>query len=548
MNSGRLEWGKDSKAAAGIGKSRRKVRNSLLEGSLMVENRILMTNNTILIVFVHGWSVTSTDTYGGLPVRLVKEATALGLSINIREIFLSRYISFHDEVRVTDISRAFRTAIEDELAGYLADGTRFVCITHSTGGPVVRDWWHRYYEVDPKAGICPMSHLIMLAPANYGSALAQLGKARINRLKSWFEGVEPGQGVLDWLELGSKEAWKLNMTWVCSDGSQIGHKGVFPFVLTGQSIDRAIYDNLNSYTGETGSDGVVRVAAANLCGTYIRLSQEIPQPVPKKPGVYKASELKVETICTAPQTALRVISAKSHSGNKMGIMRSIKENLDDTKNGETINAILACIQVADEKQYKTLCKQFGAETVEVQKAEQLEVEQRLLKDACFIHDRYSMVIFRVQDDEGYPVLDYDLLLTAGAEADPNHLPQGFFIDRQRNSISPETITYYLDRDVMKGSKAIEDKDGNIVRNAISGAEMLGLRVIARPDDGFVYYLPCEIKASSDTLQTVLHANSTTLVDIVLRRIVRKNVFCMARVTNGTKPGSFKNTKQGDGIV
>ena len=48
-----------------------------------------------------------------------------------------------------------------------------------------------------------MSHLIMLAPANYGSALAQLGKQRLSRIKSWFEGVEPGQGVLDWLELGS---------------------------------------------------------------------------------------------------------------------------------------------------------------------------------------------------------------------------------------------------------------------------------------------------------------------------------------------------------
>jgi hypothetical protein len=28
----------------------------------------------------------------------------------------------------------------------------------------------------------------MLAPANFGSALAQLGKNRVGRLKSWFEG------------------------------------------------------------------------------------------------------------------------------------------------------------------------------------------------------------------------------------------------------------------------------------------------------------------------------------------------------------------------
>ncbi len=189
-----------------------------------------------------------------------------------------------------------------------------------------------------------MSHLIMLAPANYGSALAQLGKGRLGRLKSWLGGVEPGQGVLDWLELGSEEAWNLNIAWILGTGDQIGPQGVFPFVLTGQSIDRSLYDNLNSYTGEAGSDGVVRVAAANLCGTYIKLVQEAPQPIPGKKGVFQADELTVAEIRQAPKTALRVIGGKSHSGKSMGIMRSVKETQDDDKSRETIDAIFACFQ------------------------------------------------------------------------------------------------------------------------------------------------------------------------------------------------------------
>jgi len=40
--------------------------------------------------------------------------------------------------------------------------------------------------------------------------------------------------------------------------------GLYPFVLTGQKIDRNMYDNLNAYTDEAGSDGVVRVGAANM--------------------------------------------------------------------------------------------------------------------------------------------------------------------------------------------------------------------------------------------------------------------------------------------
>jgi hypothetical protein len=246
-----------------------------------------MATSKVVVVFVHGWSVTNTDTYGGLPVRLRREATAAGIDIQVKEIFLGRYISFRDEVRIGDISRAFRTAVADKLSNVLKDGTRFVCITHSTGGPVIRDWWHRYYETVPRSGMCPMSHLIMLAPANYGSALAQLGKGRLSRMKSWFGGVEPGQGVLDWLELGSESAWDLNLAWIRSDGSQISSKGVFPFVLTGQTIDRAFYDNLNSYTGEIGSDGVVRVAAANLEGRYIQLVQQAPKKKAGKKGVFE---------------------------------------------------------------------------------------------------------------------------------------------------------------------------------------------------------------------------------------------------------------------
>lgn len=500
----------------------------------------------LVVVFVHGWSVTDTDTYGGLPGRLRNEAKANGMELQIEEIYLGRYISFHNEVRVEDIARAFQTAVEEQLSGFVDKGIRFACITHSTGGPVIREWWHRYYENVPGHGICPMSHLVMLAPANYGSALAQLGKGRLSRLKFWFGGVEPGQGVLDWLELGSREGCKLNKEWILSDGSQIGPKGVFPFVLTGQSIDRAFYDNLNTYTGELGSDGVVRVAAANLFGRYIRLEQEQPRPVVGDDGSYVAGLLEVAEYKEAPPTALRVISGKSHSGDDKGIMRSVKEDLKDASGSETVGAILSCLQVKENPEYVALCKKFADETTEVQKKELLEIETTFLRSRnYFIHDRFSMVVFRVFDDKGYPVIDYDLTLTAGKDADPNHLPRGFFADRQRNHINPETITYLFNYNVMVGTEKI--KDGNkLVRDKIASADMLGFRIEARPDKGFVHYLPCEIKASSDLLEKALTPNGTTLVDICLRRVVRKNTFLID--TQKNSPGDFKGTEPGTKIV
>lgn len=509
-----------------------------------------MSNSKFVLVFVHGWSVTNTDTYGGLPKRLQAEASRAGMEVVLKEIFLGRYISFHDEVRLPDISRAFASAIEDQLAGVLKDGTRFVCITHSTGGPVIRDWWHRYYQDVPASGVCPMSHLIMLAPANYGSALAQLGKGRLSRMKSWFGGVEPGQGVLDWLELGSAESWELNTAWIGSDGSQIGARGVFPFVLTGQSIDRAIYDNLNTYTGECGSDGVVRVAGANLCGQYIRLVQQKPKKKPRKKARDKiewiAPGLKVESYVEAPKTALCVISGKSHSGKKMGIMRSVRKGLNDKKSREIVDAILACIKVKSKTQYNQLSNRFALETAAVQKQEQLEVDRNLfLSNTYFINDKYSMVVFRVRDHEGHPVTDYDLILTAGINSDPNHLPRGFFVDKQRNRVHPETITYYFNHDIMKGSKEVRNEDDEVLRKTIQGSGMLGFKVIPRPDQGFVHYLSCEIAATPELLEKVLQPNTTTLIDICLQRVLYKSVM---RLDKGTKQGSFKRIAPGDEIV
>ncbi len=230
------------------------------------------------IFFVHGWSVTSTDTYGELPKALAVCAAKYDLDIQISHIDLARYISFHDEVNVDDIAKAMDSALRD-LPENKSDIQEFSCITHSTGGPVVREWIERYYSAR-KLKELPLKHLVMLAPANHGSSLAVLGKKRLSRIKSWFQGVEPGEKVLDWLSLGSSEQLALNEKFIRYDSAA---NNFFPFVLTGQGIDRKFYDFLNNYLVESGSDGVVRVAGANMNYRYLKLSQtdELLKKTPK---------------------------------------------------------------------------------------------------------------------------------------------------------------------------------------------------------------------------------------------------------------------------
>lgn len=484
-----------------------------------------MSSQKTTLVFVHGYSVSEWETYGELPLRLKAEAASRDVALDIEEIFLGKYISLNDEVQLKDIARAFEKALYDKLGDKISNGDRFCCITHSTGGPVVREWFDGIYA--DQDVVCPMSHLIMLAPANFGSALAQLGKGRLSRLKTWFQGVEPGQQVLNWLELGSENAWQLNMQRIANAQRYAVNDKIFPFVLSGQSIDRKFYDHLNAYTGELGSDGVIRLAAANLNSRYALLEQD--------KDVLEIKQYKEHT-----DTPFKIVGGKSHGGADMGIMASVEKELDDTKSKETIDSIFRCLEVQEQAKYVALAAAFDLENIKTQEDEKVERQDKLFKkDRYFIHDRFFQIIFKVVDDQGNPVNDYDLLLT-GEGHDPNALPAGFYKDRQQNRISPNVITYYLNYDIMAGCEAVVDEKKNMVlREAQPGISELGIILTARPDKGMVQYASCSIKAGSDLMKKAVKPNSTTMIEIVLKRKVDKRVFELLPLTGNQMPkGKF----------
>ena len=405
----------------------------------------------MILVFVHGWSVTNTDTYGNLPEAVAAQAARFGIQLDIQHIWLGRYLSFYDEIRMSDVVRAFQQALTEQL-GIPQRNKKFSCITHSTGGPVVRSWLDKYYGKDHLAE-SPLEHLIMLAPANHGSALAQLGKKRIGRLKSWFSGIEPGQRILDWLELGSDEQLALNRKWL--DYPTFGeHNTFYPVVLTGQDIDSKLYDHLNSYTGEEGSDGVVRVAAANLNYRWVKLV-ETEERLPIADEV--RLKLRPEAMKTSPLVPLGIIPDVSHSGDKMGIMKSV-DAADTVESKPVLKWIIETLKVSDTSSYRQLILSLQDLTKKSHEAALTRKDEDERIPHC------SMIVFRMTDDTGQPLEDYDTYFLGGAELSRDKLPKGFFIDRQRNSRSINTVTYFFNDD-----KLAEIEGGR-----------LGLRVYARP--------------------------------------------------------------------
>ena len=501
----------------------------------------------LLVVFVHGWSVTNTDTYGGLPARLSAEAAkAGGPKLDIQHIHLGKYISFRDEVRLADLSRAFEAALQPVLAQAGAK-RRFVCITHSTGGPVVRDWFDRTFVATKRIDACPMSHLIMLAPANFGSALVQLGKSRLGAIKAWFDGVEPGQGVLDWLELGSPEACELNLRWI-NDYPRLklteSTNPLFQFVLSGETIDRKLYDFINPYTGEIGSDGVVRLAAANLNASHIILQQPDLVAGESLPSARKRlRNLEYVRSRRSASTAFKIVAGASHSGDDMGIMRSVR---NDGAPHATVDAILRCLRVADAGSYAALSQAFSSENAAYQAIEnRLEIEKvPVLPDRRYFHDPHAMVIFRLFDSAGMSAPEVKLLLTAGPNHDPNQLPEGFLADRQFNKRSGN-LTIFLNHAALTGCPAIPGpKSGQTARLEWIARPPYGLKIQSREGEHFVEHWESELHSSVKDLLPMISANETTIIDIRLTRVVREGTF---RLTRQLSPQSFKKSEPG-GVI
>ncbi len=459
------------------------------------------------LVFVHGWSVTNTSTYGSLPKSLAAKAKDRGIELDISHIHLGKYVSFHDEVTLDDIAIAFQHALK-ELPHNKNRIEEFSCITHSTGGPAVRHWVDKYYGARKLKNL-PLNHLVMLAPANHGSSLAVLGKQRVGRIKAWFSGVEPGQRVLDWLALGSEGQWSLNESWLSYRPAK---HSFYPFVLTGQGIDREAYDFINSYLTESGSDGVVRVAGANMNYRYLHLAQTA-EPIEPDSKVMKLAANK-RPVRSSAKVPLGVFHNFSHSGVDYGIM-AIKPRL--AGHARIVSEVLDCLAVKSTPEFENRNKALVALT-ETEQALEPEGKSKAI-------GRYSMLVFRIRDDQGGVICadDFEIYLLAGPGYQKDDLPAGFFVDRQLNKAS-NSLVYYVNAD-----KMAEVKQG-----------FFGLQVVVRPQKGFVSFAAGEFRSDGIDVNKVFAPNETTYIDITMSRKVDKNVFRF--VDAGVKSQSFKKLR------
>ena len=125
------------------------------------------------VIILHGYS-GEPEHFESLAGFLKKKG------FKVVDIWLGEYESMTDELTIQDLGQAMGKALKKKKISLARHS--FDVIVHSTGGLVVRQFLIHYFLGSPEA--CPIRHLVMLAPAHFGSPLAIAGKSVFGRLKN----------------------------------------------------------------------------------------------------------------------------------------------------------------------------------------------------------------------------------------------------------------------------------------------------------------------------------------------------------------------------
>ncbi|TVQ65144.1 MAG: alpha/beta hydrolase [Balneolaceae bacterium] len=449
-----------------------------------------------MLVILHGWS-DNAGSFGSLAKKLSKPAPD-GIGAEIKEVRLGDYISLDDRVRFDDLADALARAWDDQ--NLPTDPRSVDAIVHSTGGLVLRHWMVRNFL----PGEAPVKRLLMLAPANFGSPLAHTGRSFFGRAVKGWKGTrlfETGRHILKGLELASPFTWNLAMADLLGEGRYFGPGAVLCTVLTGN----AGFKGIASIANKAGSDGVVRVASANL----------------------NANKLSLDFSDFPDQWVLTTDEA-SHSSAAFGIMdredhSTIAGKNRGPRNRETWPFFRDALLVEDES-FETWQQKLQAHNEAVSKA----AERRRGSHS----DSYQNLVVQVSDTHGQPVQDY--LIEFYMNDDHSRRDQGL---TQR--LQEEVITNVHTCSEDASSRAMLINCTRLYKLFSREGDRLNISITAFPDInirknlvGYKTYTDNDIGSlslSREQLASLFRPHATTLLSVKIRRYQDEKVFRFRKV-------------------
>jgi hypothetical protein len=325
------------------------------------------------IVIMHGWS-DDYQSLQNLATMLRKETQR-----SVQQINLANYITLDDDIHLHDLACAMQQAWQTQ--GLPTQPYSVDVIVHSLGGLVLRDWLTRFYTPQN----APVKHLVMLAPANFGSPLAHKGRALIGRILKGRRSHKPfqtGVNILRALEMASPYTWQLAMQDRFAKANYYGPNKILCTVLTGSSG----FKGLASVVNEPGSDGTVYAACANMNAVmlHIDFTQDTEHP---RFGITRAKG----------KTAFALLREEDHA--------SILNNQRGFASPLTQPFILQALAVSD-ADFASWCQRLAKHTQQVTQQATDKVNTHSFQNTvCLLQDQFQ-----------HAIEDYFLEFTAASDA------------------------------------------------------------------------------------------------------------------------------------
>jgi hypothetical protein len=362
------------------------------------------------VVLLHGWSATS-ESMG----ELVAFVAQLGRPVTT--IHLGDYLSMQDDVRVEDAAKRMQAVVEEQVSkGALSKP--FDLIVHSTGALVARLWLARSYPT----GDGPVRNFLMLAPVNFGSRLAKLGRSMAARVyKTLFgdaKAFETGTEMLHALELASPFQWDLaqaDLFLPAADAAAgVARTGVYrpdgvrPFIIAGTHP----LAGAPLFATEPGSDCTVRVASANLnaSGLTIDFSGDPSRTAsPRLVPWTRRQEMVFPFAVVADRDHLSILyplNGTSAGARKKRESASSEPAIRD----QLAQLIAAALGVESRQEYELLADRWGAVSEATARLADHADRRRALLDGKdpgseYFRQHYTVIV-RARDDHGGPIPDY----------------------------------------------------------------------------------------------------------------------------------------------
>ena len=412
-------------------------------------------------------------------------------------VFLLNYDSMDDESTFED----FADKLDQDYTALFGNERIDVAI-HSTGALVSRAWLRLRYQRQVAEGagkpISPVEHLLMFAPANFGSDLARLGQSFLGKFRSTFfnsnhqgeDFMESGRVVLQGLEPASPFQWALSAEDLHGEGyfnPALGAGRVcYPFVFSAGRGYGGLQGKLIPSRNKPGTDGTVRVCGTSLntrkC--VVDFAQPIVRPVwlreQKFPVIPFAifGEYNHGSIISADKT----FSSGANSPGRLAL-EAIR-----VKSLEELAAIATRFEVALREKH--------------------------------VGDDYQQFFFKVRDDVGFSIADYFIdfyALRSDGEVDSKltaEFDREFETEFTRHSADPSCRVLLLNVTNLR----------KFLQKLRQARARLVFDIAAKSPNAQVRYLPGYAVvfdgagAVAGSEPTFLYPNTTTMVEIVLNRI------------------------------